>query len=53
MRFFHFSEQPYPDAWKFGLESLRNTIPNSYCDPNRPRIYNERLTEYESCDESA
>jgi alkanesulfonate monooxygenase SsuD/methylene tetrahydromethanopterin reductase-like flavin-dependent oxidoreductase (luciferase family) len=52
MRFFHFSEQPYPDAWKFGLESLRNTIPNSYCDPKiAHRIYNERLTEYESCDE--
>ena len=52
MRFYHFSEQPYPDVWNFGLESLRNTIPNSYCDPKvAHRIYNERLTEYESCDE--
>ena len=52
MRFFHFSEQPYPDAWSSGWNPLRNTIPNSYCDPKiAHRIYNERLTEYESCDE--
>jgi alkanesulfonate monooxygenase SsuD/methylene tetrahydromethanopterin reductase-like flavin-dependent oxidoreductase (luciferase family) len=52
MQFFHFSEQPYPDAWKLGLESLRNNIPSSYCDPQvAHRIYNERLDEYLFADE--
>lgn len=52
MRFFHFSEQPYPDAWNLGVDSLRNTIPNALCDPKvAHRIYNERLTEYEFCDQ--
>jgi Luciferase-like monooxygenase len=52
MQFYHFSEQPYPDAWELGLESLRNTIPNSLCDPEiASRIYHERLDEYRLCDE--
>ncbi len=34
MRVFHFTEQPYPDAWKNGLESLRVTLPNAMCDPH-------------------
>lgn len=52
MEVFHFSEQPYPEAWKHGLESLRNTIPNSYCDPKVARqIYLERQDEWALCDE--
>jgi alkanesulfonate monooxygenase SsuD/methylene tetrahydromethanopterin reductase-like flavin-dependent oxidoreductase (luciferase family) len=52
MHVFHFSEQPYPDAWNLGLDSLRNNIPNSYCDPKvAHRIYNERLDEYQLADE--
>ncbi|MDB5576854.1 MAG: hypothetical protein JWR80_8132, partial [Bradyrhizobium sp.] len=29
MRFFHFSEQPYPDAW--GEASLRIDLANRHC----------------------
>jgi alkanesulfonate monooxygenase SsuD/methylene tetrahydromethanopterin reductase-like flavin-dependent oxidoreductase (luciferase family) len=52
MEFYQFSEQPYPDAWQLGLDSLRNTIPNKYCDPQvASRIYNETLDEFMLCDE--
>lgn len=34
MRVFHFSEQPYPDAWTPEQESLRVTTPNALCDPH-------------------
>lgn len=52
MEFYHFSEQPYPDAWKLELSSLRNTIPNALCDPQvAHRIYHERLDEWMLCDE--
>ena len=52
MQFYHFSEQPYTDAWALGLDSLRNTIPNRYCDPKvASRIYNEALDEWMLCDE--
>ncbi|MCD6073554.1 MAG: flavin-dependent oxidoreductase, methylene-tetrahydromethanopterin reductase [Rhodospirillales bacterium] len=33
MRVFHFSEQPYPDAWLPEYPSLRVDTPNSLCDP--------------------
>ena len=52
MEIFHFSEQPYPDAWEHGFDSLRNTIPSSYCDPRvARRIYHERQDEWLLCDE--
>jgi alkanesulfonate monooxygenase SsuD/methylene tetrahydromethanopterin reductase-like flavin-dependent oxidoreductase (luciferase family) len=52
MQFYHFSEQPYTDAWSAGLDSLRNTIPNRLCDPKvASRIYNEALDEWLLCDE--
>ena len=52
MEIFHFSEQPYPDAWDLGLESLRNNIPNSLCDPQTARqVYLERQDEWLLCDE--
>jgi hypothetical protein len=34
MRVFHFTEQPYPDAWDPKAESLRVTLPNRLCDPH-------------------
>ncbi len=33
MRVFHFTEQPYPDAWTPEQTSLRVTTPNELCDP--------------------
>ena len=33
MRVFHFSEQPYPDAWLPEYPSLRVDTPNGLCDP--------------------
>jgi len=33
MRVFHFTEQPYPDAWTPDQPSLRVTTPNALCDP--------------------
>ena len=34
MRVFHFSEQPYPDAWLPEYPSLRVDTPNQLCDPH-------------------
>ena len=31
MDVYHFSEQPYPDAWRDDLDSFRVTIPNRLC----------------------
>lgn len=33
MRVFHFTEQPYPDAWTPEQTSLRVTTPSALCDP--------------------
>jgi alkanesulfonate monooxygenase SsuD/methylene tetrahydromethanopterin reductase-like flavin-dependent oxidoreductase (luciferase family) len=33
MRVYHFSEQPYPDAWNDHGGSLRVNLPNRKCDP--------------------
>ncbi|WP_424139856.1 LLM class flavin-dependent oxidoreductase [Roseomonas chloroacetimidivorans] len=33
MRIFHFTEQPYPEAWNPEFESLRISLPNRHCDP--------------------
>ena len=33
MRVYHFTEQPYPDAWDLGEETLRVTYPNACVDP--------------------
>lgn len=52
MEFYHFTEQPYTDAWDMGLESLRNSIPNRYCDPKvASDIYHAALDEWMLCDE--
>jgi alkanesulfonate monooxygenase SsuD/methylene tetrahydromethanopterin reductase-like flavin-dependent oxidoreductase (luciferase family) len=52
MQFYHFSEQPYTEAWDLGLDSLRNDVPNRLCDPKvASRIYNAALDEWMLCDE--
>lgn len=52
MQFYHFSEQPYTDAWDLGLDSLRNNIPNRLCDPKGASdIYHAALDEWMLCDE--
>lgn len=52
MDFYHFSEQPYTEAWDEDRPDLRLTIPNSFCDPKiAQRIYQERLDEWVLCDE--
>lgn len=52
MRVYHFSEQPYPEAWDIDVESLRVTLPNRLCDPARAsQLLNERLDEWVLCDE--
>ncbi len=33
MRIYFFTEQPYPDAWREDVKSLRVNIPNRECDP--------------------
>lgn len=43
MRVWYFTEQPYPEAWKPGLDSLRITLPSSECDP---QVAHQRLNEY-------
>jgi alkanesulfonate monooxygenase SsuD/methylene tetrahydromethanopterin reductase-like flavin-dependent oxidoreductase (luciferase family) len=48
MRVYHFSEQPYPDAWDASASSLRVDLPNSLCEPARAadlfhRYYDEWL----------
>lgn len=52
MRFFHFSEQPYPEAWDKDPVSLRVTLPSSHCDPEvASRHYNRYLDEWAVADE--
>lgn len=52
MEVFHFTEQAYPDAWKHDLDSLRNTIPSSYCEPEKAReIYRNAQDGWLLCDE--
>jgi len=43
MRVYHFTEQPYPDAWKDHGGSLRVNLPNRKCDP---RIAADLLHRY-------
>jgi len=47
MRVYHFSEQPYPDAWGPTRETLRVTLPNDLCDPQRANeLYNRYIDEW-------
>jgi len=51
MEVYHFSEQPYPQAWGEETDSLRVTFPNKHCDPKvAAEIINHRLDEWVLCD---
>ncbi len=52
MRVYHFSEEPYPDAWGAERPSLRITLPNEICDPKvTHRLYNRYIDEWMLADE--
>lgn len=52
MRVFHFSEEPYPNAWSPGAESLRITLANRECDPKTAAdLYHRYLDEWVLADE--
>lgn len=52
MRIFHFSEQPYPDAWTPDQTSLRITTPNALCDPHvAADLYARYQDEWVAADE--
>jgi alkanesulfonate monooxygenase SsuD/methylene tetrahydromethanopterin reductase-like flavin-dependent oxidoreductase (luciferase family) len=52
MRVYHMTEEPYPDAWNVGAESLRVNLPNRYCDPKvAADQYHRFLDEWALCDE--
>lgn len=52
MRVFHFSEEPYPDAWDPSLDSYRVTLPNAVCDPQvASDLYHRYLDEWMLADE--
>ncbi len=52
MRFFHFSEQPYPPAWDMSAPSLRVTPPNEQCDPQEMAgLYHRYIDEWQIADE--
>jgi len=52
MRAYHFTEEPYPDAWKLDTDTLRVTYPNSLCDPVRAAdLYHQYLDGWQLCDE--
>jgi len=52
MRFYHFTEQPYPDAWDPRAASLRITLPNALCDPvTASGLINRYLDEWSFSDE--
>jgi alkanesulfonate monooxygenase SsuD/methylene tetrahydromethanopterin reductase-like flavin-dependent oxidoreductase (luciferase family) len=52
MRFYHFTEQPYPQAWKPDVKSLRVVLPNDLCDPViASDLINRYLDEWSLSDE--
>jgi alkanesulfonate monooxygenase SsuD/methylene tetrahydromethanopterin reductase-like flavin-dependent oxidoreductase (luciferase family) len=52
MRVFAFTEQPYPDAWNLGYDSLRVTLPNKICDPQvASDLYHRYYDEWMLADE--
>ena len=52
MRIFHFSEEPYPDAWGAERPSLRITLPNELCDPDvAHNLYHRYIDEWMLADE--
>jgi alkanesulfonate monooxygenase SsuD/methylene tetrahydromethanopterin reductase-like flavin-dependent oxidoreductase (luciferase family) len=52
MRVYHFTEQPYPDAWDKDPVSIRATLPNKYVDPVKAAdLYHDYLDAWQLCDE--
>jgi alkanesulfonate monooxygenase SsuD/methylene tetrahydromethanopterin reductase-like flavin-dependent oxidoreductase (luciferase family) len=54
MDVYHFTEQPYHQAWEEAgeVDSLRVTLPNSFLDPKLAAdVVNQRLDEWVLCDE--
>ena len=52
MRIYHFSEQPYTDAWSPDRPTLRVTLPSELCDPEvAHRFYRRYLDEWQLADE--
>jgi alkanesulfonate monooxygenase SsuD/methylene tetrahydromethanopterin reductase-like flavin-dependent oxidoreductase (luciferase family) len=52
MRVYHFTEEPYPDAWSKDSNSIRVTLPNRYLDPKRAAdLYHEYLDGWQLADE--
>ena len=52
MRVYHFTEQPYPNAWRDDAPSLRISLPNAECDPKiAADLYNRYLDEWMLADE--
>jgi alkanesulfonate monooxygenase SsuD/methylene tetrahydromethanopterin reductase-like flavin-dependent oxidoreductase (luciferase family) len=52
MRVFHFSENPYPQAWDADPHSLRVTLPNRHFDPEIGcDLINRYIDEWALCDE--
>ena len=52
MRVYHFSEEPYPDAWLPELPTLRVTLPSQMCRPEKAHeLYHRYLDEWQIADE--
>ena len=52
MRIYHFSEQPFPDAWAPENASLRVSLPSRNCDPRvMAENYHQRFDEWLLADE--
>jgi alkanesulfonate monooxygenase SsuD/methylene tetrahydromethanopterin reductase-like flavin-dependent oxidoreductase (luciferase family) len=52
MRVFHFTEEPYPDAWDPARDSYRVNLPNDLCEPARAAdLYHRYLDEWALADE--
>ena len=52
MKFWHFSENPYPPAWKVDPKAVRVILPNRHFDPKKgSELINRYLDEWVYCDE--
>jgi alkanesulfonate monooxygenase SsuD/methylene tetrahydromethanopterin reductase-like flavin-dependent oxidoreductase (luciferase family) len=52
MQVYHFSENPYPQAWDADPHSLRVTLPNRHFDPRLGAdLLNRYIDEWAMCDE--
>jgi alkanesulfonate monooxygenase SsuD/methylene tetrahydromethanopterin reductase-like flavin-dependent oxidoreductase (luciferase family) len=52
MKVYHFSENPYPQAWDADPHSLRVTLPNRHFDPKAgANLINRYIDEWALCDE--